>query len=500
MEETRNITGLLDQVIQSIPLFIPELCLIISFLLTIIASLFFDKHWKNCSLFVTLIGMIASFICLVPQIGLTENGFFGMLRIDNFAVFSRMIISLGCMLSSLFLQQHFHRYAPGKSPGDCYSLLLAATLALHLLTMTSNWLMAFIAIEMVSICSYVLVGYFSTERKQAEAAMKYALFGSVCAAVMLYGLSLIYGLTGDLDFSSMQHIQGLIDAPAAVVNVALLFIFVGIGFKLGFVPFHIWSPDVYEGAPTPVTAFLSTVPKVAVLVFFARLVQAWMSTLFYFSELTFWFLFTVAILTMLIGNLAALRQTDAKRLMAYSAIGHTGFLLMAILVYQQAQDYLLFYLAAYVIMNMAAFIFIAELEYHTKSSSILSYSGLGKKMPLLFTAFTLIGISLIGLPPTMGFMGKLLVFTQVFDSYQNSQENLLLLLLAVGALTSVISLFYYFKIPLYAFLREDTTAQIIQPRFSLLLAIGLLLTVITVILGLFPSLLLDFLQYKTQPS
>src|SRR5690606_22532667 len=191
------------------------------------------------------------------------TGFFGMLLIDDMATYSRFIIAIGGIITAIFIQQRHP-----KNNGDVYSVLIAVTVGLNLLTMTSHWLMAFIAIEMVSIASYILVGYFSENKKQSEAAMKYALFGSVCAAVMLYGLSLVYGLTGNLDFQSQAHLQGLMNAPQAVISIALIFVFVGIGFKLSFVPFHVWSPDVYEGAPTPITAFLSTLPKVATIILF----------------------------------------------------------------------------------------------------------------------------------------------------------------------------------------------------------------------------------------
>src|SRR5690606_13802061 len=147
----------------------------------------------------------------------------------------------------------------------------------------------------------ILVGYFSYNKVQSEAAMKYVLFGSVCAAVMLYGLSLIYGLTGILDFQSQSHLHCLIRAPESVIVIALLFVFVGMGFKLSFVPFHVWSPDVYQGAPTAITAFLSTLPKIGAIILFSRLYQSWSSSLFYFSELTVWFIIVVSIASMLIG-------------------------------------------------------------------------------------------------------------------------------------------------------------------------------------------------------
>ncbi len=483
-----NISNTLDQIVASLPVFKPELSLMATFIICIFVGLFFKKQGSKGAFIISLTGFLVTICFLAPQIGHPTTGFFGMLLIDDMATYSRFIIAIGGIITAIFIQQRHP-----KNNGDVYSVLIAVTVGLNLLTMTSHWLMAFIAIEMVSIASYILVGYFSENKKQSEAAMKYALFGSVCAAVMLYGLSLVYGLTGNLDFQSQAHLQGLMNAPQAVISIALIFVFVGIGFKLSFVPFHVWSPDVYEGAPTPITAFLSTLPKVATIILFTRLYTAWSSTLFYFSELTIWFIVLVAITTMLIGNLAALRQNDSKRMMAYSSIGHTGFLLMAIFAYQASAAYLLYYLVAYVLMNFATFLFIDQIEQQTKSSDLRSFAGLGKKMPILFTCFTLTTISLVGIPPMIGFFGKLLVFTQVFEVYQASKDLPYLLLLCVGALTSVISLFFYFKIPLYAFLRSSDKPIVLNPSKNILFVLGMILTAAIIVLGIFPSLLLDIL-------
>ncbi|MCY4779937.1 NADH-quinone oxidoreductase subunit N [Sphingobacterium sp. UT-1RO-CII-1] len=484
-----NITEIIDHVVTSITFFRPEVCLIITFIICIFASLFVRKKQSFSAFIITIVGFLFSSVFLIQQLANTGTGFFNMIHIDNLAIYSRLVIAIGAIITAIFIQQRQPR-----NNGDVHTVLIAATIGMFLLTMTTHWLVIFIGIEMVSIASYILVGYFSTDKKQSEAAMKYALFGSVCAAIMLYGLSLIYGLTGNLDFSSLDHIKGLMTAPDAIVSIATLFIFVGFGFKLGFVPLHIWTPDVYQGAPTAITAFLSTLPKMAAFILLARLYQAWSDTLFYFSELVTSFIIVLAIITMLVGNLAALRQTDAKRLMAYSSIGHTGFLLMAIFAYKQSFEYLLFYLIAYTIMNFIAFIFIDYIEKYTKSSSLLSYSGLGKQMPLLFTLFTFVAISLIGLPPTMGFVGKLMVFTSVFDIYQESNNTFVLLMLIIGALTSVISLFFYFRLPLYAFLKEGKPTEIHNPPIDLLTIIAIFLTLLLLLLGLFPNLLLDILR------
>src|SRR5690606_3450482 len=237
-----QLPSILDQVIQSIPAFKAELALIFAFLGSIIATLFLDKIWKQSSFVITIIGIVTSLILSTQQLGAPQNGFFGMLIIDDFSVYARGIIQVALLICVIFIQQHFHHKKFSKNLGDVYSILLAAALGMNILTMTSNWLLAFIAIETVSISSYILVGYFSENKKQSEASMKYVLFGSVSAAVMLYGLSLIYGFTGNLDFTSFEHIQGLIEAPKILLSIALLFMFVGIGFKLSFVPFHMWAP------------------------------------------------------------------------------------------------------------------------------------------------------------------------------------------------------------------------------------------------------------------
>lgn len=491
-----NIPQLLDEVIHSVSLFKPELAIIVAFLMTIIASLFVDKHWKNASFALTLGGLAVSAFLLLPQIEGGTHGFFGMLLIDSFSVYARLIITLSLMICTVFVQQHFQATISDRRLGDLYSILLAAGLGLNLLTITTHWLVSFIAIETVSISSYLLVGFFSQNKKQSEAAMKYLLFGSASAAVMLYGLSLLYGFTGNLDFVSNQHIQGLMTAPQVMSTIAILFLFVGIGFKLGFVPFHLWSPDVYEGAPTPITAFLATVPKIAALVLLSRIIQAWVPSNLYFGEITHLFVVVVAIVTMLVGNMIALRQQNIKRMMAYSSIGHTGFLLMALLVVGvHNQEILLYYLLVYAVMNLAVFGFIDILERNGASAELPQWSGLGAQFPILFTAFTFMGISLIGLPPTAGFIGKLLVFTAVFEQYQDHKSVAYLLLLVVGALTSVISLFYYFKIPLYAFLRkpEQTNANLKLP-LSIVWIISIALTLAVMVFFLTPNVLLDFFK------
>lgn len=486
---TSQLSNLLDQIIVSVPAFKPELVLIFAFLGSIFSGLFLDKYWRHGSFVITVLGVLLSAYFTFGQLGQLQTGFFGMLQIDSLSVYARLIMLIALLPILLLIRQ----YATDKGLkdfGELYSILLAATIGMNILTISTNWLMVFIGIETVSISSYILVGYISTDKKQAEATMKYMLFGSVSAAIMLYGLSLLYGFTGNLDFTDPLHIQGLISAPKVMTSIAILFVFVGIGFKLGFVPFHLWTPDVYEGAPTPIANFLSTVPKIAALILFERIFHAWTSTLFYFSELTMLFVTVVAIATMLFGNLIALRQSNAKRMMAYSSIGHTGMLLMAIISsFNSDHNVLLFYIAVYSVMNIGVFAAIQFLEKSIGSTELDAYCGQGKNNPLLFTFFTILGVALIGLPPTAGFIGKLLIFTATFDLYQHTKDLPILLLLIIGALTSVISLFYYFKIPLYAFLRKGEKIDQQLPTNSWAYYIAVLAGGLAILWGLFPYLL-----------
>ena len=486
------ISNQLDHILAGLPALLPEMVLAVTFLASIACGLFLDRRWKHSTFVVTVVGIAWAGIYGALQLAQpTENGvLFGMLDVDNFGRYTRVMMAAVSLLFILFVHanQPFNNHA--KKTADLYSILLAVHIGLNLMGMATSWLMVFVSIEMVSIGSYLMVGYLAKEARQTEAAMKYVLFGSVCSAVMLYGLSFLYGFTGNLDFTSAAHVAGLTSTSPLLIAIALLFVFTGIGFKLSFVPFHFWTPDVYQGAPTPVTAFLSTAPKIAGVALLARILYAWPV-----ESVAYQYLHTLilvsAIVTMLLGNLAALRQTDVKRMMAYSSIGHTGFLMMAVLAYSAGEyGVLLFYLSVYSLMNMGVFLFTDYIESRTGATDVREYSGLGPAMPITFVSFVLILISLTGIPPTSGFVAKLFVFTAVFGKWQLTGNPGMIALLIVGALTTVISLFYYFKIPLNAFLRKPETPREIIPRQTYVVGLAVVLTILVVLLGIFPGWLM----------
>ena len=274
-EYAPHISDLLNQVIEGLPFLLPEIILTLTFLLSIISGVFLKRGY-NVTWWITALGLIVAAFFTIEQISLNTKTpvFFGMIMPDSNGAQLKLLISITCLLFIVFV--HYNRTIRShyKKVEDLLSILLAIHIGLNMMAMTVNWLMTYISIEMVSVGSYVMVGYLSKDKKQSEAALKYVLFGAVCSAIMLYGLSFVYGYTGSLTFIDKAHLIGLTNMPPALFMVSMLFVLTGIGFKLSFVPFHFWSPDVYQGAPTPVTAFLSTAPKIGAIALLGRFVLA----------------------------------------------------------------------------------------------------------------------------------------------------------------------------------------------------------------------------------
>ncbi|HEY0667517.1 MAG TPA: NADH-quinone oxidoreductase subunit N [Sphingobacteriaceae bacterium] len=491
------IPGFINDAMKSLGFFMPEIVLTIGFILVVITDAFSAKK-SNGPFYLTLISLVVAGVFTIQQLQYKSTELFsGMLISDHSGVLFKLVFLMVGLIFILFLKNNRDFNSHAKGTGDACSIFLAVLLGMNLMAMSSNLLMIFISIEMVSIGSYLMVGYISKDNRQTEAAVKYVIFGAVCSAIMLYGLSLIYGLTGTLNLSSPELIRGLSEVPPLVSGVIIILVLVGIGFKLSVVPFHFWSPDVYEGAPTPVTAFLSTGPKAAgfaILIRFLTPLQNGDSTqldnlLFNFNAI----LAVAAMASMVIGNFGAIWQNNIKRMLAYSSIGHTGFLLMAIIAFSAAGfKALMFYIVIYAIMNMAAFILANEVEELTGSEEADDYKGLGKQFPLLMVCFVIVLVSLTGLPPTAGFTAKFLIFSSALDSYNASGSVWLLLLMITGAVTTVVSLFYYFKIPLNAFLKARETPYGLV-KYTSMKPIWIILSVLLIVLLFVPGIIISFL-------
>ena len=368
--------------------------------------------------------------------------------------------------------------------GEFYALVLLGTAGMCFMASSTDLIMVFIGLEISSISTYILAGFKRKDALANEASVKYFLLGSFATAFFLYGIAFIYGLTGT---TNLLELSGRLAHPAqwtVLARVALLLMFVGLAFKLSTVPFQIWTPDVYQGAPAPVTAFLSVGPKAAA---FAVLLRVFLGGLASATSISFWVIWVSAILTMSLGNLAALWQTNIKRLLAYSAIAHAGYILVGVAAgSNEGTSAVLFYLTAYALMNVGAFVLIAHLAGNGEiSTQIEDYTGLAYIRPGASACLTIFLLSLAGIPTTAGFFGKLLLFRAAIHSH-------LIGLTIIALLNSVVSVYYYLRIVVAMYMREGATRA---STASLPMALRTAMAVCVVgifYLGLFPNLFLSF--------
>ena len=340
------------------------------------------------------------------------------------------------------------RQLQGKRVGEYYSLLLVATAAMAVVIASRDFLLLYLAIETISLPCYVLVGYPRRQRLATEASLKYMLYGALASGTMLFGISYVYGMTGTTVISEVYTIS---PANAVGLGIALILILAGLGFKMALVPFHFWCPDVYEGAPTPITAYLAVASKAAG---FAALVRI-LYPLFSMVETGYtippvigridpWTIFWVlSAVTMTLGNLVAIWQTNVKRLLAYSSIAHAGYTAMALtLMNKEALEAIIIYLLVYLVMNLGAFFTVLFIENATAQCDLSAYRGLVRRSPLLVTVLTIFLLSLLGIPPTAGFMAKF----KMFGALIKAETRPAVILAIVGIVNTVISAYYYLKI------------------------------------------------------
>jgi NADH-quinone oxidoreductase subunit N len=491
-----HISAQLTNVFGSIPYFMPEIYLTVLFLVVLITDLIFGRRSVKLCKIVACTGLLLVLFKDLQQVALILDGdhviFGSMLLLRRSAVFFKIIIDLLSFILLLNFTWDDKLKAHPKGLSDLYTISIASILGLHLMAMAINLLSVYLAIEMVSIASYLMVAYRSETALSTEAGLKYVLFGAASSAVMLYGISLLYGFSGSLDLLSI--VAQLPNVNPVSVSFALVLVLIGIGFKLSFMPMHYWVPDVYQGAPTPITAYLSTVPKIAA---FALLVNV--MPLFLFSAdwkgIDFGIVLSaIGIITMIAGNFAAVLQSNVKRMLAYSSIGHTGFALMAIVTFNtQGLASLTYYLAVYALANIGALALASYFSNVVDAEDVENYKGLGLKYPAASVCFVIILISLTGIPVTAGFTGKLFVFSAVYSAYDQTHSIWLLALMITGALTTVVSLFYYLKIPLYLFLKRTENAEVASERSYNLLVLATVISFLLVLLGIFPNSILKYL-------
>lgn len=473
---------------ESLGFLVPEIILSGAILMVLLAGLFRNIRTSAFSV-TTMLTALASLAVILadgfPSSTITSFG--GMLRREGLGEFLMVLIDVSVLLTCVMSLNGSAR----KHASEYYALVLSVALGGHLLLMTTNFLVAFLALEVISISSYVLAGY-SFDRPGTEGTLKYFLFGSVASAAMLYGFSILYGITGTLDFSTPVFFEALVDNTSPLVAIAGLMGLSGFLFKMGAAPMHPWAPDVYEAAPMPVIAFLSVAPKLAAIGILTKYVLA----MHLFGQgPTDWQLVisAVAILTITVGNFSALWQKNPKRMMAYSSIAQSGFLLVGTAAFTpEGLQFMLFYGAIYLLMNFAVFAYLAGFEKQG-ISSLVSFAGQGKAHIWASVGITVALVSLTGLPPTSGFTAKLFIFSGLWEAYGATRKALLFWLLIFGLLNTVISLFYYLRIPYEAFLKagEQGTPEKKAVHQNLL---GFVLVVLIVVIFFVPGLLMSLIN------
>lgn len=466
----------------------PEVALSVALLVVLLADVLWQRDPQRPRLLMGLavLGLLIAGGALVAPCQGGARVVFGMAALDGFAAFFRglaIIAALGAVAFTALSDE-----IPERRLGEYLALVLSLTVGLCLLASAQHLLLVYLAIELVSVPSYVLAGFRRGDRRSSEAALKYVIYGGAASGLMLYGMSWLYGLAGTLDLPDLVSHVGAVGSEGwhgrLLLMAAALCAFAGFAYKVASVPFHMWCPDVYEGAPTPFVAFLSVAPKAAG---FAALFRFFVvgfggSPTWPVGDELPWplILGLLSVATMTLGNLVAIAQTNVKRLLAYSSIAHAGYVMMAIAVgTREGAEAVMLYLAVYLLMNFGAFLAVIAVRMQTGSEAIEDYRGLGATSPYLAATLAAFLFSLTGLPPFAGFVGKFYLFAAVL----RTGEPFFAAIAIIGALNSAVSLYYYARIVKVMYLEQPTADAAPLPLRRGDAALLTLLVVPTVVLG-----------------
>lgn len=485
-----SLTDSLNSIRTSLSSFTPEILLTAAILILLIAGLILRNsrvlfHIIAAVFFVATTGLVLNDILLATGDQLL---FSGLVKKDSFTDFLKLLFNLSGLLS-VYMTSRSHK--PQERLSEYYALITTVVLGAHLLVMSNNLLFLFLSLEVVSIASYVLTAFAFT-KTATEGSLKYFIFGAVASSVMLYGFSLLYGITGSADFTSEAFAQALMQPVTLLFIIAAFFSMAGFLFKVAAVPMHPWAPDVYEAASMPVVAFFSVVPKLAGMGILAKFLFALqLST----SPAIDWqFVFVVIVCaTLTVGNFSALSQQNVKRLMGYSSIAQSGFLLVGLLTFSaEGLHFFLFYASVYVILNYLVFLYLQFFEKYG-ITTIAGFAGVSKSFlwPSIFLLVGLIGLT--GLPPTAGFTGKLFLFTGLWDAYASTDKPSLLILFIFGLFNTVVALFYYIRISYFSFIRSANSV-FTENKLTSLNFLGAILVVVILILFFSPGLLMGWIN------
>ena len=487
--------------LNSLVFFWPELLLSVTIITAILADLFYSKKDSFKVVYWSLGGMFLTYIAIRLQNIEPTSLFMGTVAHDPFSQFFKILILISTaiiMLMSL-VSDELKKYRMG----EYFSIMTIMTFGLFLMTSSIDILMVYLAIEIVSIMSFFLAGYLKRNSLSNEASLKYVIYGAFSSGIMLYGLSILFGLTGSTNFFEMQKAISLLgtDSNLALV-LSTVFILVGFGYKISAVPFHFWTPDVYEGSPSTITAYLSIAPKAAgfalMLRFFNQVfgdMSIDISTSWSAINDVPWpeLIAVLSAATMTVGNLVAIQQNNVKRMLAYSSIAHAGYMMMALpMMSNSSIEGVMMYLIMYLFMNLGAFFVVIYVKDQIGGEDYNSFDGLGWKMPYVAIPMTLFMVALTGLPPTAGFVGKFYIFAAVIESGSRFYW-----LAFVGVINSVISLYYYIRVVRHMYLLGERNDEFINPSSKLVLSLLVVLAIPSFVFGWYFSPIAEWISRST---
>jgi NADH-quinone oxidoreductase subunit N len=475
---------------------LPELVLTGGSLILLAADAMLRGSHRRLLAWLTLGTLVATGAALVPFAEANTTIARGLIAVDTFAFFFKVVFIFAALLSVLMSMKFLE--VEGARSGEYYFLILCATLGMMIMAGGIDLITIFIGLETMAISFYVLAGYLKPDRRSNEAAVKYYLLGAFSLGILLYGMSLLYGLTGSTQLRVIADALA-VGRGGVVLALACVLIVAGMGFKIAAVPFHMWAPDVYEGSPTPIAAFLSVGSKAAS---FAMLLRIFVEALPAFSGggLGQWFgnplgwttfFYVLAVVTMTVGNLAALTQSNMKRLLAYSSIAHAGYVLIGVVAFAAGSTRgitaVLIYLFVYAFMQLGAFAIVVMMRRSDAvGDELKDLSGLYFRRPVAAVMMLLFMLSLGGIPPTAGFMGKFWIFGAAIDGG-------FVWLAVIGVLNSVISLYYYIRVVVFMFIKEETIGSV--PSLSPALVTVLVVAAAgTLYFGVHPASLFEFAE------
>jgi len=461
----------------------PILTIVTGALLIILLEVFLKKDKKDYLGYIAILFLLASGVECIKFWNKNLSYFEGTLLLDKFALFFFLILILAVIFITLISLKYLS--LQNADHGEYYGLLLFALSGMMIMVSSRDFLVIFLGLEVLSMASYALAGLKKNDERSSEAAVKYFLLGSFASAFLVFGIALLYGAVFSTDISTIMNFFNSETSLSLMALTGMAFIIIGFGFKIAVVPFHMWTPDVYQGSPTPVTAFFSVGPKAAGFAVLMRIFfPFWKEAVN--SEIFFHILWILSVLTMVVGNLVALRQKNVKRILAYSSIAHAGYILVAILAGDNSG--LLFYLTVYMFMNIGAFSAVIALSRKDKEFLELEdYSGIGFRYPWIGATLTVFLFSLAGFPPTGGFLAKFYIFSAAVHKG-------LVPLVIIGVLASLISVFYYLRIIIYMYMRKPTrNVEIFAYNPALFLVLFLCLYGV-LMMGIFPGNILIYIK------